>query len=113
MRAITKQRSFDRITLLKTNYLYKLETAKFIHQLSNKLLRHHLKNILLAQLSFTVTPLEHLSATIISYRFLYISFAAFNKILWSKNIEFDPVQIPKPISKKVYFRIQIAFIKPV
>ena len=43
MRAITKQRSSDRITpiyrrllVLKINDLYKLETAKFVHQFSNK-----------------------------------------------------------------------------
>ena len=43
MRAITKQRSSDRITpiyrrlqVLKINDLYKLETAKFMHQFSDK-----------------------------------------------------------------------------
>ena len=45
MRAISKQRSSDRITpiyrrlkVLKINDLYKLETAKFMHQFSDKLL---------------------------------------------------------------------------
>ena len=43
MRAITKQRSSDRIThiyrrlqVLKINDLYKLETAKFMHQFLDK-----------------------------------------------------------------------------
>ena len=43
MRATTKQRSYDRITpiyrklqVLKIIDLYKLETAKFMHQFSNK-----------------------------------------------------------------------------
>ena len=86
MRAITKQRLSDRITpvyrrlqVLKINDLHKLETAKFVHQICTRFwinhFLHHSKNILLAQLSHTVTPLEHLNALIISYRiFLHLVF---------------------------------------
>ena len=77
MRATTKQRLSDwiipiyrRLQVLKINDLYKLKTAKFMHQFSDKSLPAYLKNILLAQLSFTVTPLEHLSAMIIFYRII-------------------------------------------
>ena len=82
MRAITKQRSSDRITpiyrrlqVLKINDLYKLETTKFMHQFSDKPLPASFEKyyFLFAQLSYTVTPLEHLNAMIISYRiFLHL-----------------------------------------
>ena len=44
-----------------------------MHQFLLKSFLQYLKNILLAQLSFTVTPLEYLGEMIISYRiFLHL-----------------------------------------
>ena len=69
------------------NDLYKLETAKFVHQFSDKSLAAAFENILLAQLSFTVTPLEHLSEVIISYRiFLHL-------VYLQRSIRFSRVKI--------------------
>ena len=50
---------------LKLNNIHQLETAKFMHQFRKNHPCIILKNNLLAQLLFTVIPLEHLSAMIV------------------------------------------------
>ena len=106
MRAITKQRWFDRITpiyrrlqVLKINDLYKLETAKFMHQLSDKSLPASFEKY------FTRTTFVHCHSTRTSERndyFLpHFSTSRLQRsIRFSgvKNMEFDPVQIQKIIS---------------
>ena len=69
MRAITKQRWSDRITpiyrrlqVLKINDLYKLETAKFMHQFSDKSLPASFEKY------FTCTTFVHCHSTRASER---------------------------------------------
>ena len=69
MRAITKQRSYDRITsiyhglqILKINDLHKLETTKFMHQFSDKSLPASFEKY------FTRTTLVHHHSTQTSER---------------------------------------------
>ena len=64
MRAITKQRLSDRIApiyrrlqVLKINDLYKLETAKFIHEFSDKSLPASFEKY------FTLTAFAHCHST--------------------------------------------------
>ena len=101
MRVITKQSSSDRITaifrrlqILKINDLYKLETAKFIHQFSDKSLRAS------SEKYFTPTTFVRFHSTRTSDHndyflptvFFFIWFTTFDKIFWSNNKEFDPVK---------------------
>ena len=93
MRAITKQRWSDRITLiyrrlqvLKINDLYKLETAKFIHQFSDKSLPASFEKY------FTPTTFVHCHSTRTSERNDYF-LPQFCTSRLQRSIRFSGVEI--------------------
>ena len=100
MRAITKQRWFDRITpiyrrlqVLRINDLYKLETAKFMHQFSDKSLSASFEKY------FTRTTFEHCHSTRTSERIDYF-LPHFSTTRLQRSIRFSAVKILNSIPCK-------------
>ena len=100
MRAITKQRWSNRITpiyrrqqVLKINDLYKLETAKFMHQFSNKSLPSSFEKY------FTRTTFVHCHSTRTSKRNDYF-LPHFSTTCLQRSIRFSEVKLWNSIPSK-------------
>ena len=118
MLAITKRKLSDRITLiyctlqvLKINDFYKPETAKFMNQFSDKSLPASFEKY------FTRTTVVHRYSTRTFERNNYFlphfstSRLTLDKILWSKNMEFDLLQFKNLSLKKFISEYKLHLIK--